>query len=262
MSIIKKIVKILIIVIVLSYFTFGLFLFIFQKNFIYQPDKQNFISCKRFEDSEKININGTRAYYKRNSNRLIVFYHGNGGSACMRSYLKDEFEKLGFSFIFVEYAGYSDDTRKASKVLIMKDVENIKEFTEKQNFSKIIVAGESLGTALAIYHSTISNVDNLLLISPFNSLADIAGANYRIYPITLMFTENYDSNMWIRTTKAKNIEIIHGTQDKVVSIEQSKKLFNEIKISNKKFVEIEGAHHNDIYNFSKTTNEIDKFLSE
>ncbi|MFC1756459.1 hypothetical protein ACFLY1_00730, partial [Patescibacteria group bacterium] len=72
----------------------------------------DFKSCTFFQDSQKINIGGTRAYYKENSKKLILFYHGNAGSACDRSFLRDEFQKLGYSYIFVEYTGYSNDSRK------------------------------------------------------------------------------------------------------------------------------------------------------
>lgn len=259
---IKKVIKRLLILAVSIYVVVGLLLFIFQKNLVYFPDNQDFNSCQGFKDSEKININGTRAYYKRNSDKLVIFYHGNAGSACMRSYLKDEFEKAGFSYAFVEYAGYSGDERRASEEALMKNVEDVNEFVKSQKFSKVIVVGESLGTSLAVYHSTIAGVDKLLLISPFNSVADMAKANYGIYPISLMLTESYDSGRRIKNSRAERIEIIHGNQDEIVPIEQAEKLFSEIKTNDKRFVKINGAHHNDIYNFNETYKYIIEFLND
>ncbi|MBU2028826.1 alpha/beta hydrolase [Patescibacteria group bacterium] len=210
-----------------------------------------------------MNLNGTRAYYKKNdSQNLFVFYHGNAGSACDRVYLKDYIEKPGFSYIVAEYTGYSNDERKPSKELIMKDIENINEFVNKQSFTKVIISGESLGASLAVYHSTLVNIDKMLLISPFYSLKNIAKRNYGIYPISLLSTENFDSSMWMKNSQANEIEIIHGTLDEIVPVEESKKLFNEIKIANKKFVEVPNAHHNDIYDFNETNSSIQAFLEE
>lgn len=258
----KKKLKIIILGFVTLYFGVGLILFIFQKSLVYFPDNQDFNTCSFFEDSEKINIDGTRMYYKKNSDKLVVFYHGNAGSACARTYLKKKFEKLGLSYIFVEYAGYSSDTNKPTKKLLLKDVEKVNQFLIDKDFSQITVMGESLGTALAIYHSTIMDVDKLLLISPFFSMAEVASNNFRIYPISLLLRENYDNGKWIENSKTKSLEIIHGNIDEIIPIEQSKKLYNKVFIANKKYIEVIGANHNDIYGFDETNKNINQFLVE
>lgn len=247
-------------VILAAYIGLGIVLFVLQKNYIYFPDSQDFDSCYEFADSEKLNINGTRAYFKKNSDRLAVFYHGNAGSACQRIYIKEEFEKLGFSYIIVEYSGYSGGTQKPSKGLLMRDVENVNQFVVKNKFKEIVIAGESLGSSLAIYHSTLVNSDKLLLISPFYKMADIAKRNYPAYPVSLMLTEDYNNSELIKKSQAKSVEVIHGTADKGVPVEQSRKLFAEIGIINKKYVEIPGAGHNDMFSFEETYKSIDEFL--
>lgn len=258
----RKNIKIIIIILISVYVVLGLYLYMFQKSFIYYPDKQDFNKCVGFEDSEKLNLNGTRAYYKKNSDKLVIFYHGNAGSTCNRSYLKKEFEKINLSYLFVEYAGYSNDTVKPSKNLLLKDVVNVTEFLSDKNYSEVIVMGESLGTALATYHSTLQRVDKLLLISPFYQMADIAKNSFGIYPIKLILRENYESNEWIKKSMTNNIRIIHGSNDEIIPIEQAKKLYEEINIKNKEFIEVNGAGHNDIYNFSETNKTMIDFLTK
>lgn len=255
----KGILKRLLPILIFIYIGFGLIIFLFQKNLFYYPTSQDFNSCKGFEDSEILNVNGTRAYFKSNSENLIIFYHGNAGSACDRSFLKDEFEKLNLSYIFVEYTGYSGDSRKTSKLALMKDVENINEFLKDHHFQTIILAGESLGTSLATYHSSILNEDKLLLISPFYRAVEVAKSHYAIYPISLMLSENYDNSLWINDLK--NVLIIQGEDDEIIPIEQSEKLFNKMKIGNKRRILITDAHHNDIYNFPETYTAINNYLN-
>ena len=89
---------------------------------IYYPDNQDFYGCEGFKDYEKINFNGTRFYLFEQSDSVLVYYHGNAGSACDRSFLKDIFEQSNHTLVFVEYAGYSNDTKKPSVVLFLKDV--------------------------------------------------------------------------------------------------------------------------------------------
>lgn len=255
---IGKFLKKILIIATLVYLGFGLVLFIFQNNYIYYPSNQDFNSCPEFSSSEKLNLDGTRAYYKNISDKLIIFYHGNGGSACDRSFLKDKFESLGYSHIFVEYAGYSNDSQKPSQKLLMKDVENINTFLDKNNFKEIIIAGESLGAALALYHSSIANEDKLMLVAPFYNIKSLAHHHYPLYPVGLLLRDGYESNLW--TDDIKKAEVIHGTADTIIPNQESKKLFSEINIQEKKYIEITGANHNDIYYFPETFLAIDEFL--
>lgn len=257
-----KVFRFIIVTFILVYLGIGLYLYFYQNNFVYFPTKQDFASCPAFNESEKINVNGTRAYFEKISDKLIVFYHGNAGSTCNRDYLKDKFKNLGFSTLFIEYAGFSNDIKKPTKELLMMDVQNIDQFLKTVDFKQIIIVGESLGNALAIYHSTLTSIDKLLLISPFYKMEDLARNNFGFYPIKLILKENYDNSQLINNSKAGIIGIIHGTADEIISIEQAKMLFNEIEIIDKKFIEIDGAGHNDIYRFEETNKNINNFLVE
>jgi len=259
--IMKKILKSAVKIIVVSYLGFVLILYFFQKNYIYYPNRQDFKTCPYFLDSEKISIDGTRAYYKNNnSQNLFIFYHGNAGSACDRFYMKKYLEKNDLDYLIVEYSGYSNDSRKPSKELILQDVKNINDFVNHKNYQQIIITGESLGASVAVYHSTLIDIDKLLLISPFYSLNNIAKRVYPIYPINLLSTQNFDSSLWMKSSQAKEIRIIHGSQDEIVPIEESKKLFNEIEKVNKEFVVVPHAYHNDIYDFTETDSSINEFI--
>lgn len=256
---IKSILRIAIAV----YVGFGLVLTVFQKSFIYAPSDQDFDACPHFSESEKLNVNGTRAYYvKRDARHVVILYHGNGGSACDRAYWKDFVEPTNSSLMIVEYTGYSNDERKSSMELILKDVERVHAFVTDQGFAHVLVAGESLGTSLATYHSTLGEVDTLLLVSPFYSLNSIAQEMYPMYPIALLSTETFDTSRWMREMQARKVRVIHGTEDEMHPIAETKKLFSEIGVVDKQFVEVSGAHHNDIYDFDETVRSIRGALVE
>jgi len=257
--ILGKLLKKITTILVLVYVGFGLLLFFAQAKFIYFPSDQDFDACPYFSDSKKKNINGTRFYYKNNSEKLIVFYHGNAGSACDRAFLKDTFSNSGYSYIFVEYAGYSNDLQKPSQERIMRDVENINTFLKSSGHKEVVLAGESLGASLAVYHSSISNENKLLLISPFFSFEDAIRSHYPVYPVSWMLRDKYESNLWLNDIR--KVQIIHGSVDTILPISGSKKLFGEMPVLEKKFVEVSGANHNDIYNFPETFSAIIDFLS-
>lgn len=255
---IGKIVKEIIVIFFASYLGLGFYLYIFQTNYIYFPDDQDFASCRSFQDSQKINVQGTRAYFRENSDKLIVFYHGNAGSACDRSFLKGLFEQQDYSYIFVEYSGYAGDSRKPKQELLMTDVRNINDFLATLKFSHSVIAGESIGAALAAYHSSLTKEDKLLLVSPFDKIVNVAWEHYPYFPVSLLLREKYDTTEWVNDVKS--VMIIHGAKDTIIPLELGQQLFEGIKTDDKVFVTIPDADHNDLYDFPQTYSSILDYL--
>ena len=229
------------------YCVLGLFLFLSQKSMLYYPDNQDFESCERFNDYQKISFNGTRFYYKQGSlDNVIVYYHGNAGSACDRGYFKSFFEQSNSSIIFVEYAGYSNDKIKPSRNLILQDVDNINNFVKENSFKNVTVYGQSIGSGAASYHSFIGDVNSLILVGSFSSLEDVVRSKYIIYPASILLREKYNNIKWLQNFEG-NVMILHGDSDQAIPHRFSQKLFNEIPTEKKEYVLIEGKGHNDIW---------------
>ena len=244
------------------YCLFGLFLFLTQKSMLYYPDNQDFENCERLHDYQKINFKGTRFYYKEGtSNGVIVYYHGNAGSACDRGYFKDFFGQFNYSVMFVEYAGYSNDNRTPSRDLILQDVENVNDFIEEKSFEEVIIYGESIGSGAASYHASIGKVDSLIFVGSFSSLDDVAQSKFPIFPASILSKEKYNNVEWLKDFKGRII-ILHGDNDEVIPVEFSQKLFEEISTENKEYVLIEGRGHNDIWNSSFFREKIIEFINK
>ncbi len=243
------------------YVLFGIFLFMNQKSILYYPTHQNFETCESFQDYQKINHNGTRFYLKENSkDKIIVYYHGNAGSACDRSLSKETFEQNNASVIFVEYAGYSNDTVKPSQKLILQDVENVHNYIKQNSYKNIIVYGQSIGSGAASYHASLNNVDQLILATPFSTLKELAQSKYIIYPTALILTERYNNLEWLKNYQG-DILIIHGNNDQIIPHKFSQKLFNQLNTKNKEYVLIKKAGHNDIWSFPEFKNKISEFIN-
>ncbi|MBS3136595.1 alpha/beta hydrolase [Candidatus Woesearchaeota archaeon] len=243
------------------YVLFGLYLFYNQKSMIYFPDSQDFDSCSGFADYLKINQNGTRVYYKQGlADKAIIFYHGNAGSACDRSYLRQIFEQSNASLLFVEFAGYSNDNKKPSQKLIFEDVRNVARFVNENSFKEVLVYGESIGSGAASYHASIGKVDSLILVSPFSSLDDVAQIAYAIYPAKIILREKYDNIKWLKGFEG-GILILHGDNDSVIPNRFSRKLFEKMPSAKKEYVLVEGFGHNDIWDSSLFRDKVIDFIS-
>lgn len=243
-----------------AYLAAGAWMFVFQRDYIYFPDQQDFAACPGFEKSEKLDLSGTRAYFQPGKDKVVVFYHGNAGSACDRWFLKEEFARLGYGFLFVEYAGYSGDSRQPTQKLLMQDVENVAGFLAGRNYGEVVVAGESLGASLALYHSTLAAEDKLLLIAPFYRIAEVAQKHYPIFPVSLLLRDKYETKEWL--SDIKKVMIIHGASDEIIPPAQAERLHEAIASADKKLVFVPDSGHNDIYDFKETYETIKLFLKE
>lgn len=247
----------------LVYVTFGLLLYLRQDAYLFLPPMGAMSACPSIPHKQIITMEGTRAYYlvSGTSTKLAVLYHGNGESACDSTFLAHWLTRVGYNVLLVEYAGYAGDVaHKPSVQLILRDVLHADTWIKQGNYSETVVIGRSIGTGFASAHAALAPGSKLILISPFDSLSRVAQGHYKMYPAGLLLKADLDN---IRNASfAKEILIIHGTEDVIIPIERGKSLFEQLPQEHKKFVLIQGYAHNDVLDATESWSEILSFLSK
>jgi len=260
MKITHKFIYAIVRIIIFSYVGFGIILFIFQYNYIYQADKTPLQDCPAFKNSELISFGTARGYLTVNSpDKLIVFYHGNAGRACDRDYLNNYFLGKGYSTYFVEYSGYAETDNDTNKEKLLKNVEDTIAFLKTKKFTNITVASESVGTGPASYHAFKTGVDKLILITAYDNFANVTFSHYPFYPIRIMLRSNFTPDIWLSGYKGP-VSIILAENDEVVPNKTGKRLYTEIPSSLKNLYIIKNAGHNTIYNYDEFYNALSEAL--
>jgi len=237
----------LVIMAVLVYVGLGVVLFLFQKAYIYYPDKTAFEECNAFSQGEQVRQGSMRGYFVRQSpERVVVFYHGNAGRACDRSYLKESLGGSGTSMLFVEYSGYAEDATSPSMMKILENVSDTIIYLEEQSFSEIAVVGESIGAGPASYHAKHQEVDQVILLAGYNNLASVAFSHYPVYPMELLVRDNYTPDAWLSDYMGR-VDMIVAEHDQIIAQDLSRKLFEGIPTQEKYFHVIENTDHNSMY---------------
>ena len=240
------------------YISFGILLTVNQERVVYQPFVQDFDSCERFAIAQKVTLNGTRMYVRDTEKPVAVLYHGNAGSACDRDLYANLFTQAGYGYIIVEYTGYSNDSQTPTHDAVKDDVKNVIEYLEGENIENVSVAGESIGSGVASYHTSLQPPERLVLISPFTDLHDVARNRFWFYPTSLLVDNAFDNQTALQNY-AGEILIVHGDNDSVIPYELGKELFDSLE-TEKELVTVKGAGHNDLFHYQQTHVAIQEFL--
>lgn len=251
---------------VLVYIGLGVVLVLTERNSVYLPEYPEpsvFENCAAFGlGAENAEYEGMRMHHKRVSgpnetSRVVVFYHGNAGSACDRSHLAPVFERVGYSYVFVEYPGYAGDAEGPSKKRILAGVPTVQRFLESEGYEEVVLAGESLGVGVAAYHAQLAPPSALILISPHYELADLSGWIGAVYPVRYLMRENYTPGVRLAGFTAPTL-LIEATEDELVPPESAERLAAVLS-GQKVRVHIPGGH-NDLYDSAIFYESIEQFL--
>lgn len=194
---------------------------------------------------------GTRlhALHLRNpAPRGVVFYlHGNAGNLDGWFVDTDFYRRLNLDLYMLDYRGYGKSGgRIESQAQLEADVRTAWDRTAPRYAGlKRVIAGRSLGTALAAGLAAELQPELTLLISPYESMAALAREHYRWVPAALL---RYP----LRTDEAlarvrSPVLLVHGERDDIVDPAHSARLQRAAPHAER--ILVRGAGHNDLQQF-------------
>lgn len=213
----------------------------------YMPQRAKLI---KFTTSDGLKLEG--GYLEHKKGLPLVLYFG-GNAANVLYFLDDTASKIkGYNFIAFNYPGYANSEGKPSEEKILKYALEIAKKYKPQH-----IIGRSLGTAVASYVASKIEIDRLLLITPFDSIADVAQSKYPIFPIKLLVKHKFNELEWLKNSKAKQINAIFVKNDEVIPLKNIEQLKNSVKFN--KTLTIDSSH-NYIYEDKNISRQIEALL--
>lgn len=180
------------------------------------------------------------------SGKVVVFFHGNGGSIGHNVGLLTRLQHERFGFLAMEYRGYPGYAGDTTEQNLYIDARAAMEFLQEQGYrgEDIILLGQSLGSGIAVQMAVEYDVALLALLSPFTAIADAAAEIYWYVPVQYLVLDRFDSYSKIADVSAP-IYIFHGSDDTLVPIALGKRLYDRAT-AQKRFFEQEGKGHNNL----------------
>lgn len=173
-----------------------------------------------------------------------LFLHGNAGNITHRAARIQEIVAAGSSVLMLDYRGYGKSGGRPTERGLYRDAEAGFVYLLGKGYraERIILHGESLGTAVAIDLGWRRPCAGLILEAPFTSASDVAAtvAPY-VGPLLVRSYNSLPKIRWIRVPKL----FMHGDRDEVVPLRLGQELY-EAAQGPKTFWTIAGAGHNDI----------------
>ncbi len=105
--------------------------------------------------------------------------------------------------------------------------------------------GRSLGTGVAVQLAASRELRRLVLVTPYDSLARVAGVHFPMFPVEFLMRDRYDSASRSRAVRAPVLAIIAG-DDEIIPRANSAALVKAFPPSQIQVVLLEGATHNSV----------------
>lgn len=108
----------------------------------------------------------------------------------------------------------------------------------------VAVIGRSLGSGVAAYLASQRPVDRLVLVTPFDSLANVAQAHYRWFPLRRLLKDHYESTRYLARYHGR-VLVIRAGRDEVIPAASTDRLVSSLARP-PRVVDLPAASHNTV----------------
>jgi len=237
-----KTIIILLLILLAVYFLVGLVLYLKQRDLLYYPSEKvthSYPTMILENEGEKIHMTITNP----GQEKALLYFGGNGEAVAAGAQVFAE-ELPDYTTYLVDYRGYGQSTGKPTEAGLFSDALVLYDAIHHKHQS-ISLFGRSLGTGIACYVASQKETEKLVLITPYDSVKNIAQARYPLYPMGLLIKDPYNSLKRVPRIKAKTLILI-AEHDTVVPKQHAYRLANAFPQSQVEVHEIKGSAHNTI----------------
>jgi uncharacterized protein len=204
-----------------------------------QPYTEYFIKTP-----DSIKLNALHFKTEKPCKGFVLYFHGNADNLQRWGKYASDFTDLGYDILMVDYRGYGKSTGKPNEKVLYEDAETVWQWAkERFQYSRWVIYGRSLGSAVATHLAKDVKPDILGLETPFSNLRFTRLA--RAFPLKLKYKFSNFNHLHGITCKKY---IFHGTRDWVVPLRSALQL-KPLLSEQDAFIIIEKGGHKNLNTF-------------
>lgn len=232
----KRMLLLIVTTAVLGYVGLCVLVFFLQRRMLYYPSgtalAEQVVFAKGAGLEPWLDAAGERIGWKRvnrtaGAQRWLVF-HGNAGIAVQRAHWADALERVSpghaLSVYLLEYPGYGQRAGSPTEPSLTAAALTALDALPADG-RRVHLLGESLGSAVAaqVARARVKRVGGLVLVSPFNRLADVAAHHYPWLPVRWVLRDRWDSDKALHGFSGP-VAILAAARDSVVPADFAQRL--------------------------------------
>jgi pimeloyl-ACP methyl ester carboxylesterase len=235
------------------------FLTLSQQSMIYYPTKEEASALQvsaatrgfqpwKNTQGETIGYRNLPASGDQRAPLAVLITHGNAGYALHRAgyapILRAAAPDRAVSVYVLEYPGYGAREGHPSQEGFLAAADEA--LARIPAGVPVVILGESIGTGVASATAAAhpDRISALLLLTPFDSLANVAQHHYPLLPVRWILRDQYPSATWLKKYQGP-VAVILAANDSIVPAKFGQSLFDAYS-GPKKLIIADQADHNDL----------------
>lgn len=240
-------------IIVVAYLVIVLIFYFAQDLFFFHPEKlpKNFrykypfpFEEVNFEMEDGGLVNGLH-FKVPNAKGVVFYFKGNSRSIKGWGKFARDFLGKGYDFFVVDYRGFGKSRGRRTETILYNDSQQVYKWLTKQyEEENIVIYGRSMGSGIATRIASWNEPKMLILDSPYYSFFHQVMRYGFLLPIKIILKYKIRTDRFIKKVHCP-IFLIHGTRDRLIPFNFSKRLL-ALAPSRTKLYPIEGGGHNNL----------------
>lgn len=218
-------------------------LFAFQRSLIYFPQPQSYGGLA---DTIILRADGAdiRVTVRPHAGPKALLYFGGNAEDVSANLASFSNAFPDYAIYLLHYRGYGGSSGAPSEQALHADARALFDKVHRDH-PEIALVGRSLGSGVAMRLATERPASRLVLVTPYDSIADIAARQFPLFPVRWLLTEKFESSRHAPAVRIPTL-ILQAEHDEVIPRASTERLNAAFAKGVATRVVIRGAGHNTI----------------
>ena len=218
-------------------------LFFFQRSLLYFPQPS---SLGERDTTIALPVADARvvASVRPSAGADAVVYFGGNGEDVTRSVADLMAAFPRHALYLLHYRGYGGSAGAPSEAAIVADALALFDRAHDEH-RNVVVVGRSLGSGVAVRVASLRPAARLLLVTPYDSIQEIAAARFGLFPVRWLLRDKFESWKYAPAVTAPTLLLV-AEHDEVIPRASSELLLSRFKPGVAAMRVVASADHNSI----------------